>query len=504
MRQNASGAPALAVENVTVSYGALRANDDVSLTVGAGEVVALLGENGAGKSTLVKALAGVVRPDSGGVSVAGAPLRLGDPVRSRKIGIGVVHQHFMLVPDMTVAENVVLSRGFDGGRGVDLDGVGREIHELGSRLGLEVRTDVVVDRLPVGERQRVEILKTLLLQPHVLVLDEPSAVLTPGEWARLAEVIRDLAANGYAIVLITHKLAEIMDIADRCVVMRGGQVVGDVTVAHSSARELAELMVGRDVDLAPARADVDAGPTVLRVSGLSLLGFRGQRDLGPVDLCVAGGEILGIAGVEGNGQAELAEMLAGQRESSSGSIEVRTRAGEAGGTIGVVSEDRHKDALALPLSVEDNLMMRTISQSRFHRHGVLRRRAIREHCGDLVGRFDIRTSSTETSLSQLSGGNQQKVVLARELEDHPDLLIASQPTRGLDVGAIEFVHAQINEHKRSGGATVLISAELEEVLGMSDRVAVMSDGQIVDVLPASEATREVVGRLMAGAAEEVA
>lgn len=498
-RTSRAGDHALQVTGVTKRYGALAANDDVDLTIDAGEIVALLGENGAGKSTLVKVLAGIVTPDAGGVRVAGREVRLGDPVRSRGAGVGVVHQHFMLVPGMTVAENVALSRGRGGRWALRLSELSAQIDELGESFGLHVDPTAPVESLPVGERQRVEIVKTLSLRPQVLVLDEPSAVLTPEEWTRLAHVLRGLAASGYAILLITHKLAEIADVAQRCVVMRGGRVVGDVPVASTPSAVLAELMVGRAVNLQPHRADVEPGGPVLRVHDLRLERFRGERTLGPIDLEVAAGEVLGIAGVEGNGQTEVAELIAGQRAPTTGTVEVRRRDGSPRGTVGVIAEDRHKDGLALTLSVQDNLMMRTVAEPRFQRWGIVRGRSVRDHCAALARRFDIRTPDVAEQVGRLSGGNQQKVVLARELESQPDLLVASQPTRGLDVGAIEFVHAQINDHKRRRGATVLISAELDEVLGLSDRVAVLSDGVLAGVLPASEATREAVGHLMAGA-----
>ena len=500
-----AAAAALSVRGVTKTYGALVANDAVDLDVRPGEILALLGENGAGKSTLVKVLSGLVDPDAGEVLVGGRTLPPGDPDAARAAGVGVVHQHFMLVPDMTATENVALAQGSRGGRRFDAAATRARLLELSERHGMPVRPDVPVELLPVGERQRIEILKCLLGDARVLLLDEPSAVLSPVEWDRLAVVLEELASQGLAIVLITHKLGEIAAVADRCTVMRGGKVVATVRVGDTAPEELARMMVGRDVVLRTERPVVAAGPVVLEATGLTMAGYRGDRDLGPVDLTVRAGEVLGVAGVEGNGQSELADLLAGVRTPTTGSVRVTARGGGPGRT-GVIAEDRQADGLALPLSVSDNLMMRVVGDEEFSRRGVLRQGRIRRHCTERVESFGVRTAGLETPVESLSGGNQQKIVLARELYGDPDLLIAAQPTRGLDVGAIEFVHAQINAHKTAGGATVLFSAELDEIFALSDRIAVMSGGRIVAVLTADEATRDRVGELMTavnGAREQV-
>ncbi len=505
VRAAATGAgapPALVVRGVTKRYGTLVANDAIDLRVDAGQILALLGENGAGKSTLVKVLSGLTAPDAGDVAVEGRLLPLGDPDAARSSGIGVVHQHFMLVPDMTATENVALSFGHGQPWRMDLAGTRRRLMELSERHHLPVRPDEPVGSLPVGERQRIEILKCLMTDSRVLLLDEPSAVLSPTEWERLADVLRRLAATGMAVVLITHKLAEIISVADVCTVVRSGRVVGTVPVAGTSPEELARMMVGREVSLRRERVVVPLGPTVLRTDSLSLARFRGDRDLGPVDLEVRGGEVLGIAGVEGNGQSELADLLAGVCAPSSGTVAVAARDGHGAGVVGVIAEDRHAQGLALPLSVADNLMMRTAGDRRFSRFGVLRARRVAQHCHELVDRYRVAAAGIHTPAAELSGGNQQKVVLARELAREPDLLVASQPTRGLDVGAVEFVHAQMDDHKRSGGATVLFSAELDEIFALSDRIAVMASGRVLAVLDAAEATRERVGALMAAGADQ--
>lgn len=491
---------ALKLRGVTKRYGDLVANDHIDIDVRHGEILALLGENGAGKSTLVRIISGLTRPDTGEITVDGRVLPPGDPDTARERGIGVVHQHFMLVADMTATENVALSRGFMQPWRFDAAAVRTGLVELGEKYGLAVRTDEPVGELPVGERQRIEILKCLFGEARVLLLDEPSAVLSALEWDRLAIVLRELARAGMAIVLITHKLAEITAVADRCTVIRNGRVVDTVRVAETTSSELARLMVGRDVVLRTQRPIVAPGPVVLKVKGLTLRSYRGARDLGPVDLEVHAGEVLGIAGVEGNGQTELAEMLAGLRTPSSGTVVVIASSGGPGRT-GVIVEDRHAQGLALSLSVADNLMMRAVRQPQFSRLGVLRPRAILAHCRKLVERFRIQTPDTDTPAERLSGGNQQKIVLARELHGAPDLLIAAQPTRGLDVGAIEFVHAQINTHKQAGGATVLFSAELDEIFALSDRIAVMAAGELRAVMDAGSASRDQVGELMGAGGE---
>jgi general nucleoside transport system ATP-binding protein len=491
----------LDVRGVTKRYGDLAANDGVDIDVLPGEILALLGENGAGKSTLVRIVSGLTKPDAGEILVNDKRLPFGHPDAARECGIGAVHQHFMLVPDMTATENVALSRGSLQPWRFDESSVRAKLKELGDRYGLAVRTDEPVGQLPVGERQRIEILKCLFGEAQVLLLDEPSAMLSPPEWDRLAVVLRDLARAGMAIVLITHKLAEIAAVADRCTVMRSGRVVDTVRVAETSSRELARMMVGREVVLRTQRPVVAPGPEVLRVRGLMLRGYRGDRDLGPVDVDVHAGEVLGVAGVEGNGQAELAELLGGLRVPSSGTMTVTAASDGGPGRTGVIAEDRHARGLALSLSVADNLMMRAVRQPRFSRLGVLRPREILAHCRNLMKRFGIQAPGIQTPVEQLSGGNQQKVVLARELHDAPDLLVAAQPTPGLDVGAIEFVHAQINAHKSAGGATILFSAELDEIFALSDRIAVMSNGALRTVLDADKATRERVGELMAAGDE---
>jgi simple sugar transport system ATP-binding protein len=502
-RPDGPAAAALRLTDVTKRFGDVVANDRVSLTVERGEVHALLGENGAGKSTLMNVVFGLLHPDAGTIEVGGRPVRIRSPREALDLRVGMVHQHFKLVPDMTVAENVALSRGGLGLAPLGLGEVRARSAELAERFGLRVDPDRRVEDLSVGEQQRVEILKLLFRGADILILDEPTAVLAPPEWAELAGILRGLAAEGRAIVFISHKLDEIFDIATRCTVLRDGRVVGTRLVAETSKPELARLMVGREVALRVERERLDPGPAVLEVRGLTVR-RDGRAAVSDVSFAVHAGEVLGVAGVDGNGQAELVDALTGVAEHTAGEVRLLGRPLALGRStardarIGVIPEDRHRTGVALDLSVADNLMLKAFDRAPFARRGVRHHQRAQEHCRRLVAEFDIRTPSLQLPLRQLSGGNQQKVVLARELDGGPELLIAAQPTRGLDVGAMEFAYARLAEFKRAGGATLLISTELEEVMSLADRIAVMVGGRIVAVLPAAEATLDVLGPLMAG------
>jgi ABC-type uncharacterized transport system ATPase subunit len=410
------------------------------------------------------------------------------------------------VPDMTVAENIVLSLGRNGLGRLRLREVSRRVGELADRFGLRIDPNRVIEDLTVGEHQKVEILKLLYRGADVLILDEPTAALTPPEWEQLSGVLRALADEGRSIIFITHKLTEVFEVADRCTVLRDGRVVGTRPIGDTSKEQLARLMVGREVALRVVREDVAPGRLVLEARDLRVR-RDGREALAGVDIRLSEGEVLGIAGVDGNGQSELVDALIGACELASGEIRLygadvtgRGRRIVKDPRIGVIPGDRHRDALALDLSVADNLMMKDFDVAPFARRGLRDRVAARRCCGELVAAFDIRTASLDTPLRQLSGGNQQKVVLARELGRNPRLLIAAQPTRGLDVGAMEFVYERLADFKRSGGATLLISTELEEVLSLSDRIAVMVGGRFVRTMRPEEATPERIGMLMAGAA----
>jgi ABC-type uncharacterized transport system ATPase subunit len=500
-----TSAAALRLRGITKRFGDVVANDDVSLSVEQGEIHALLGENGAGKSTLMNVAFGLLHADAGTIEVGGHEAHIRSPRDAYERGIGMVHQHFKLVPDMTVAENIVLSLGRSGLGRLRLREVNARVGELAERFGLRIDPGRVIEDLTVGEHQKVEILKLLYRGADLLILDEPTAVLTPPEWQQLSGVLRALAGEGRSVVFITHKLGEVFQVADRCTVLRDGRVVGTRRIGDTSEPELARLMVGREVALRIAREEVTPGGVVLEARNL-----RAHRDgrevLSGVDLRLHEGEVLGVAGVDGNGQAELVDALIGAGEVAEGQIYLQGVDVTGQGRrivkdprIGVIPEDRHRDALALDLSVADNLMMKDFDVAPFARRGVRDRATARRRCRELVTAFDIRTASLDTPLRQLSGGNQQKVVVARELGRGPRLLIAAQPTRGLDVGAMEFVYERLAEFKRSGGATLLISSELEEVLSLSDRIAVMVGGRFVRTMRAAEATLDVVGMLMAGA-----
>jgi general nucleoside transport system ATP-binding protein len=496
--------PFLRMVGISKRFPGVVANHEVSLDVHRGEVHGLLGENGAGKTTLMNILTGLIQPDAGRIEIDGVEAPIRNPRVALSYGIGMVHQHFMLVPDMTVAENVAL--GIRSGR-LPLSrvrDVASRLKDLSAQYGLKVDPRARIEDLSVGEQQRVELLKLLYKQADLLVLDEPTAVLTPSEWMELADALRSLVAEGRSVIFITHKLGELLSVADRCTVMRDGGVVATISVADADNRTLARMMVGRDVVLRVQRPVVDPGAPVLHVGDLVLEEAQ-RRPLDGVTFSVRGGEILGVAGVDGNGQRELVDVLTGLRAPTSGTISIKgtdvsltsPRAfGELGGAV--IPEDRRRMALALDLTLEENLMMRDFKLSPFSRFGVLSYGAMKARSGELISEFDIRTPNEMVRMRQLSGGNQQKAVLARELHGTPALVIASQPTRGLDVGATEYVHQRLLDHKKAGGALVLISADLDEVRSMSDRIAVMVRGRFVGILDVDEADEEVIGLLMAG------
>ncbi|MHB1496619.1 MAG: ABC transporter ATP-binding protein [Acidimicrobiales bacterium] len=498
----------LELVGITKAFGQLVANDRVDLSVGAGEVHCLLGENGAGKTTLMNVLFGMVRADSGEIRVDGQPVRFADPGDALRKGIGMVHQHFMLVPVFSVAENIVL--GFEPVRRfgfLDRRRAHKEIRHLSEQFGLDVDPDALVEDLPVGAQQRVEILKALVRDARMLILDEPTAVLTPQETEALFKIIRSLASSGRSVLFITHKLKEVLAIADRITVMRQGRVVGRTTPAESGEADLAAMMVGRDVELVVAKTPAEAGDPVLELHDLCVRDERGLTAVDHVSLTVRAGEIVALAGVQGNGQTELAEAVTGLRHVESGSVRLSgkditnatprhaLRAGVAN-----VPEDRQADGLVLSMSVADNLVLDVYDQPPYAKLGARDLARVRAGGEAKLKEFDIRASSVEDPVSSLSGGNQQKVVVARELSRPIKLLVASQPTRGLDVGSIEYVHRRMVAERDRGAAVLVVSSELDEVLALGDSVAVMYRGRIVGVVPPTT-SREQIGLMMAGAAE---
>lgn len=501
--------PVLEAVGLTKRFPGVVANDDVSLTVRPGEIVALLGENGAGKSTLVKMIYGLYQPDEGEIRIRGDVVRLTGPRDAIRRGIGMVHQHFQLVPVFTVAENVILGDEPHRGPVVRMSVARERVRQLSEEYGLRVDVDAKVEDLPVGAQQRVEILKALYRKADILIMDEPTAVLTPQETDELLSVMRGFADSGVAVIFITHKLREVLAVADSIYVLRGGRTVGVTTPAQTDQAGLAQLMVGRSVLLDVEKGPAHPGDVVLDVKDLSATNDLGLPALRGVDLQVRAGEILGIAGVEGNGQRELVECLTGLRRCSA---ERMTIAGtDARGAsphaihdlgVGHVPEDREKDGLVGSYSIADNLVLNRFDQPAFATRGVRNRRAIRALADRLVERFDVRTPSIATAAEALSGGNKQKVVIARELAAEPTLLIAAQPTRGVDVGSIEFIHSQIVAARDGGAGVLLVSAELDEVLGLADRIAVLYDGRVVAQVPAEDVDRNRIGRLMAGGSDE--
>ncbi|MEZ7822022.1 MAG: ABC transporter ATP-binding protein [Candidatus Nanopelagicales bacterium] len=495
----------LEVTGLTKRFPGVVANEDVSLSVHKGEIVALLGENGAGKSTLVKMIYGLYRPDEGEIRIKGETVRLSGPREAIRRGVGMVHQHFQLVPVFTVAENVILGNEPRKLSFIEKRKAIKEVTALAEKNGMAVDPKALVRDLPVGAQQRVEILKALYRQADILIMDEPTAVLTPQETDELLKTMKGFAANGVAVIFITHKLREVLAIADKIEVLRSGKVVGTTTPAEADQAKLAQMMVGRSVLLSVEKSISSPKEIVLDVVGLSSDSDIGLPAIRNVDLTVRSGEIVGIAGVEGNGQRELVEALTGIRKSTATKFTVNDENAIGAGPheihgmhVGHVPEDREKDGLVAQYSIANNMVLNRFDEPEFSRRGIRNMDAVNSQATKLVKDFDVRTPSIKTPANSLSGGNKQKVVIARELSANPSLLIASQPTRGVDVGSIEFIHSQIISARDKGAAVLLVSAELDEVLGLSDRILVMYDGQIVAELEGASADRAEIGRLMAG------
>jgi len=496
----------LEARGITKRFPGVVANDNVSLKLHQGEVLALLGENGAGKSTLMNILYGLYHQDEGEILVNGQPLRASSPHESIQRGIGMVHQHFQLVPVMTVAENVILGNEVTRGSFLDLRRAGKQIREISRQYGLEVDPDALIADLPVGAQQRVEIIKALYRNAAILILDEPTAVLTPQEADDLVGIMRTLVSQGKSIIFITHKLREVLEIADRIMVLRSGRVVGEATPAGATERSLAAMMVGRDVILKVDKAEARPKQTVLEVRGLHVRDDRGLLAVDGVDLDVRAGEILGVAGVQGNGQTELVAAITGLRPAEAGTVsivgqEVTNSTPRAISELGVahIPEDRQRDGLVTSYQLTDNAVLELYYREPYANGIVRDDQQIREHTERLVKQFDVRTPSATVPASTLSGGNQQKLSVAREFTRELKLLIAAQPTRGIDVGSIEFIHNQIVKKRDEGVAVLVVSAELDEVLALSDRIVVMYHGKVVATVRNGELTREQLGLLMAGA-----
>ena len=499
--------PAIEMRNITKHFPGVIANDQINLSVYDGEILGLLGENGAGKSVLMSILYGLYAPTDGQIFVRGNPVEISEPRVAIDLGIGMVHQHFMLVPPFTIAENIILGAEPKTRLGtLDMGEAKEKISTLSDKYNLEVNPSARVEEISVGTAQRVEILKVMYRGAQVLILDEPTAVLTPQEIQGLYKIMRALAKSGIPVIFISHKLREMMEICDRVVVIRRGKVIGSVETENATPQILASMMVGRDVILEVDKEPKQPGDVVLDVQGISYVDRSGLPTLNNISFHVRSGEIVGIAGVAGNGQSELVEVLRGLRKATSGEILLNEQAITKCSTkeiidkgVSAIPEDRHHHGLVLGFSIADNSVLGSHDRPPFARWILRIFESIKTYASKLIHEFDVRTPNEEALARNLSGGNQQKVIIARELSRDPDLLIAAQPTRGVDVGAIEFIHKRIVEQRDAGKAVLLISNELDEIMGLSDRILVIFHGEIVGELMADSATEEELGMYMAGA-----
>lgn len=491
--------------NIRKEFPGIVANDNINLQVKKGEIHALLGENGAGKSTLMNVLFGLYQPEKGEIRVRGEKADITDPNVANDLGIGMVHQHFMLVDTFTVTENIVLGSEPRKGATIDIKRAEKEVQELSERYGLNVDPRAKIRDISVGMQQRVEILKTLYRGADILIFDEPTAVLTPQEIKELIDIMQSLVNEGKSIILITHKLKEIMEVCDRCTVIRKGQGIGTVDVSDTNPTELASLMVGREVSFSTEKTPADPKETFLTIRDLRVKDGRGVEMVKGLNLDVKAGEIVGIAGVDGNGQSELIEAITGLRKSESGSIQLHEKVitnltprkvTQSG--VSHIPQDRHKFGLVLDFPIGENIVLQSYYKEPFSKKGVMNFKNIYQKAKELIDQYDVRTPDAYTKARALSGGNQQKAIIAREVDRSPDLIIAAQPTRGLDVGAIEFIHKKLIEERDKGRAVLLLSFELEEIMNLSDRIAVMFDGQIVEQVKPEDTTEQGLGLLMAG------
>ena len=495
----------LEMRGITKRFPGVLANEHVDFDVRSGEVHALLGENGAGKSTLMKILYGLYHPDQGEIRLNDQLVTIASPVDAINLGIGMIHQHFMLVPTLTVAENVALGLPSSRGALTDLEQVSKRILDLADIYGLKIDPAAYVWQLSVGQQQRVEIIKALYRGAALLILDEPTAVLTPQEVDELFVIMRQMVKDGHALIFISHKLHEVIEISNRVTVLRDGRKIGTRSTSETTKQDLANWMVGREVGFAPDRGFVEVKEVRLKLEQVACGSDRGTRGLRGVSLDVRSGEILGIAGVSGNGQRELAEAITGLRKATQGKVFLESEEitnlvpGEiTNRMLSYIPEERMRDGMISAFTVAENMILREHHKLPYSRTGFLNLREISRHADDLIRQFRVKTPSQETQARNLSGGNIQKVVLARELSRNPRAIIAAQPTRGLDIGATEYVREQLLAERRKGTAIMLISEDLDEILALSDRIAVLYEGQVMDIVARADATPEKLGLLMAG------
>ncbi|MGD8191090.1 ABC transporter ATP-binding protein [Brevibacillus ginsengisoli] len=493
------------MRGITKRFPGIVANDSISLKVKKGEIHALLGENGAGKSTLMNILFGLYQPDEGEILINEKKVKITNPNVANELGIGMVHQHFMLVEPFTVTENIVLGKEPRSGLKINIEQAAKEVKALSEKYGLKVDPHAKIQDISVGMQQRVEILKTLYRGAEILIFDEPTAVLTPQEINELIDIMHNLVNEGKTIILITHKLKEIMKVCNSVTIIRRGKVIDSVLVKETNTDELAAKMVGREVHFHVDKEPSDPKDVILSIKNVTALGNRGVNALNKISLDVRAGEVVGIAGVDGNGQSELIEVLTGLRKAQSGSVLLKGKdimnhsprlISEAG--LSHIPEDRHKRGLILDFSMSENMVLETYFHPEFSKNGLLDYNAINKHAEKLINEFDVRTPGIHTLARSLSGGNQQKAIIAREVDKDPDLLIAAQPTRGLDVGAIEFIHKRLIEQRDKGKAVLLLSLELDEIMNVSDRIAVIYEGQIVGIVNPKETTEQELGLMMSG------
>ncbi len=500
---------AVLLKGITKYFPGTIANDHVDLQVTRGEVLALLGENGAGKTTLMKILYGMYQPDEGEIYVKGDKVTIRSPHDAMKLAIGMIHQHFTLIPVHNVVENIILGMKPKPGKSLRVENVAEDIKELGEKYGLEVDPYALIRQLPVGMQQRVEILKALYGEAEILIMDEPTAVLTPQETEKLFGFVREFTSFGNSVIFITHKLNEVMEIADSVTVMRDGKLIGSIRKTQATEGLLARMMVGRELELTTGEREKKSGESLLYVDSISVRGDRGNMVLKDLSLEVRKGEIFGIAGVSGNGQEELAEAICGLRKIEEGHIKLenidicnQNSLSMIKEGIGYIPADRHLEGLVLDMSVEENLILKNPSDPPFSSKGILDWRRIKKNSKDLIRSFSIKTPSSSTKVKALSGGNQQKVVVAREIIIGTRLLVAIQPIRGLDLGAADYVHKALLEEREKGKGILLISTELSEVMTLSDRIGVMYDGKLLKIFQREEANINQIGLLMAGVTGE--